>query len=70
MERTRVSSSHIRSIGFDVQDETLEVEFDNGGIYQYFGVSQHLYERFMAASSKGKFFGAHIRDKFKTKKIR
>ena len=53
MERTRVSSSNIRSIGYDVQDETLEVEFGNGGIYQYFGVSQQLYERFMAASSKG-----------------
>ena len=70
MERTRVSSSNIRSIGFDVQDETLEVEFRNGGIYQYFGVSQQLYERFMAASSKGKLFSAHIRDKFRTKKIR
>ena len=70
MERTRVSSSNIRSIGYDVQDETLEVEFGNGGIYQYFGVSQQLYERFMAASSKGKFFSAHIRDKFRTKKIR
>ena len=70
MERTRVSSSNIRSIGYDPEDETLEVEFVNGGIYQYFGVPQQLYERFMAASSKGQFFSAHIRDKFRTKKIR
>lgn len=70
MERARVSSSNIRSIGYDAQGEVLEIEFDNSGLYQYFGVSQQLYERFMAASSKGKFFSAHIRDKFRTKKIR
>ena len=70
MERTRVSSSNIRAIGYDPQGKVLEVEFVNGGIYQYFGVSQQLYERFMATSSKGKFFSAHILDKFKTKKIR
>ncbi len=70
MERTRVSSSNIRSIGYDVQDETLEVEFVNGGIYQYFGVPQKVYERFMAASSKGSFLSSRIRDKFRTKKIR
>lgn len=70
MERTRVSSSNIRSIGYDVQDETLEVEFGNGGIYQYFGVPQKIYERFMDALSKGRFFSTRIRDKFSTKKIR
>ncbi len=70
MERTRVSSSNIRSIGYDAQDEVLEVEFVNGGIYQYFGVPQQLYERFMAAPSKGRFFSSHIRDKFRTRKIR
>ena len=70
MERKRVSSSNIRSIGYNAQDEILEVEFVNGGIYQYFGVPQKLHERFMAASSKGKFFSSHIRDKFKTKKIK
>ena len=70
MERTRVSSSNIRSIGYGAQDEVLEVEFVSGGIYQYFGVPQQLYERFMAAPSKGQFFSAYIRDKFRTKKIR
>jgi len=70
MERSRVSSGNIRSIGYDDQDETLEVEFVNGGIYQYFCVPQQTYERFMAASSKGRFLGSSIRDKFKTKKIR
>lgn len=70
MERERVRSSNIRSVGYNPGDEILEVEFTNGGVYQYFSVSKQLYERFMAATSKGRFFSTYIRDKFKTKKIR
>tara|TARA_B100000965_G_scaffold215949_2_gene180601 strand:+ start:8188 stop:8400 length:213 start_codon:yes stop_codon:yes gene_type:complete len=70
MERTRVSSSNIRSIGYDAQNEVLEVEFVNGGIYQYFGVPKNIYERLMAASSKGRFLSTHIRDRYRTRKIR
>ena len=40
MERTRVSSSNIRAIGYDPQSQALELEFLNGGIYQYLGVPQ------------------------------
>ena len=70
MERTRVSSSNIRSIGYDAQNEVLEVEFVNGGIYQYFGVPKNIYERLMAASSKARFLSTHIRDRYRTRKIR
>jgi KTSC domain len=70
MERKRVSSSNIRTIGYDPQDQTLELEFLNGGIYQYLGAPQTVYERLMAASSKGRFVSAHIRDKYRIRKLR
>ncbi len=70
MERTRVSSSNIRAIGYDPQNQVLELEFLNGGIYQYLGVPQTVYERLMVAPSKGRFVSAHIRDGYTTKKIR
>ena len=69
MERERIRSSNISSVGYDPEDETLEVEFVGGSVYQYIGVPQQLYERFMASPSKGRFFSAHIRDKFRTKQI-
>lgn len=60
MERTRVSSSNLRSVGYESNEETLEIEFHNGGVYKYFNVPQNRYEGLMNASSKGSYFDAYI----------
>lgn len=41
--------------------QVLEVEFLNGGIYQYSNVDQSMYNSLMSASSHGSFFGQNIR---------
>jgi hypothetical protein len=38
MERHSVTSSNVKSIGYDASSSTLEVEFNSGGIYQYYSV--------------------------------
>ena len=38
MIRDLVASSNIASIGYDPDSETLEIEFTNGSIYQYFNI--------------------------------
>ncbi|MCK9446257.1 KTSC domain-containing protein [bacterium] len=53
MDRLSVSSSDIRSIGYDSQSLILEVEFISGDIYQYFNVPKHLYDILINSSSKG-----------------
>lgn len=40
MNRVPVSSSNIRSVGYDPQAQIPEVEFHNGGVYQYSHVSE------------------------------
>jgi hypothetical protein len=54
----------ILSVGYDAESQTLEIEFNKGGLYQYSGVSSSEHEELMAANSIGKFFIAHIRDKY------
>lgn len=61
MNRISVSSSNLASIGYDGATRTLEIEFLNGSVYQYFAVPQHLYEGLMAASSHGSYFDAYIK---------
>ncbi len=68
MQRTTVSSSNIRSIGYDAATSILEVEFTSGDIYRYYGVPQHLYEQFMSASSKGIFLSDRIRPSYRYQK--
>ncbi len=59
--RTRVKSSNIASIVYDVQAQILEVEFHNGSIYQYFDVPHYLYEELMSTGSHGKFLNTYIK---------
>jgi len=69
MERTNVTSSNIASIGYDLSQSVLEVEFISGDIYQYFNVPQHLYLNFMSASSKGSFLSDHIRFNYRYHRV-
>lgn len=62
MDRSYVSSSNVLSIGYHEPAETLEVEFLNGYIYQYYNVPMALYQQFMQAGSKGKFLNEYIKN--------
>jgi len=70
MERTRVNASTIRSVGYDEGRQLLEVEFTNGSIVQYSGVSREVHRRFVNAPSPGSFFQDQIEENFSGKRIR
>lgn len=61
MERENVRSSNLKSIGYDSSTQTLEIEFLNGGLYQYFNVPERIYNGLMAASSHGSYFDSHVK---------
>ena len=63
MERVNVTSSQIKSIGYDPNTKILEVEFNsNSSIYQYHPVTEEAHGELMNAESKGKHFHAHFRN--------
>jgi hypothetical protein len=69
MERTPVTSTDIRAVGYEAESQTLEIEFNTGAIYQYSGVSPGEYEGLMASDSKGKYFHANIRNSYSFSKL-
>ena len=69
MKRENVSSSNLASVGYDEENEILEIEFNHGGIYQYFNVPINEYEALMSADSHGKYFAANIRNDYEYSKI-
>jgi hypothetical protein len=69
MERQLVSSSNLKSVGYDPRSRTLEIEFHNGGVYQYDEVSQQTYDDLIAAASKGRYYAEHIRDHYSGRRI-
>ena len=69
MTRIPVRSSTLVSVGYDGQQQVLEIEFKRMAVYQYFDVPKVLHEQLMASLSKGKFFDQKIREKFRTLKV-
>ncbi|MEO3988847.1 KTSC domain-containing protein [Pseudocitrobacter cyperus] len=68
MRRESVSSSRIKSIGYDEKNKVLEIEFFSLGIYQYIGVSLKTYQTFLTVKSKGRYFDGVINNKYLCRK--
>ncbi|MDD4927729.1 MAG: KTSC domain-containing protein [Gallionella sp.] len=64
MNRDPVPSSNLASVGYDDATQTLEIEFSNGNIYQYYNVAAPLFEQLMQAPSKGQFLNVYIRNAY------
>lgn len=64
MDRQLVASSSVAAIGYDEGSATLEVQFLDGAVYQYFNVGNELHTQLMAAPSKGQFVNAYIRNAY------
>jgi hypothetical protein len=56
MNMQPVDSSAIKAIGYE--DGTMRVEFGSGGVYEYQGISQGVYDNLVNAPSIGKAFRA------------
>ena len=69
MERTPVASSTIRNVGYDAGAMTLEVEFLNERVYQYFDVPQQVFDGLMTAPSVGEFFNANIKNVYRFARV-
>jgi KTSC domain len=68
MQRIQVKSSMIRSIGYNAETLTLEVEYNGGTLYHYEGVAPDQYKAIMEAESVGKYFN-QIRKNFPYKAL-
>ena len=69
MERVAVTSSSLKSFGYDSDHKLLEVEFRSHQVYVYRDVPDWVVERLMAARSKGRYFDAHIRDRYPCQRV-
>ena len=70
MERKRINSSKIRSAGYDSKAQLLEIEFSDGKVVQYRGVSSEVHRQLMASPSATSFFEDKIDESFPSTRIR
>ena len=69
VEWTEVESSNIAGIAYIKEAEQLMVQFNSGSVYAYSDVPEQVYQDFLAADSKGKFFAQSIKDVYAYGKV-
>jgi len=60
----------MRSIGYDPDNEILEIELRNGGIYQYFQVPAEEYDSLINAESIGRYFAKIIKTEYRFRRVK
>ncbi|MGH8671861.1 MAG: KTSC domain-containing protein [Burkholderiales bacterium] len=70
MERKKVNSSTLRSVGYDEKQQILEIEFTGSSIYQYSGVPGEVYRRFMSSPSLVSYYRDNIEEAYNVKRVR
>lgn len=60
--RMPVNSSSLASVGYDHFSGTLEIEFHDGAVYQYFNVPAYVYTGLMSMGSHGYYFQTFIKN--------
>ena len=70
MQRQTVSSSNLKSVGYDAATQTLEIEFQHGRIYQYRSVPKSEYLTLIGADPLGSYFNDFIRDCYPCNRVR
>jgi hypothetical protein len=69
MIRQPVSSSNLRSVGYDPETQTMGIEFKSGGVYRYDGVPPALHAGLMGASSHGSYFHENIKGQYGDRRV-
>ena len=70
MELQTVDSSMIQAVGYDAEQQMLEVVFNSGKVYQYFDVPQPVYDELMASDSKGSYMRSCVIDCYPYQQLR
>lgn len=57
-----VSSSNVAAVGYDVDNQTVYVQFLDGSTYAYKGVQEHEFESLRTASSVGSYLNRNFKN--------
>jgi KTSC domain len=64
-----VESKMFTSVAYDGEKQILYLRFQSGDVYRYFEFPAEEYLAFLDAESRGRFFLAHIRDRFRYERM-
>ena len=69
IEWVPVDSSVLKAAAYLARRRWFYLQFQSGEIYRYFDFPAQQYRNFLAAESKGNYFGKHIRNQFQYERL-
>ena len=69
MQRAPVQSSNIASVGYDEEQQILEIVFRGGRVYHYLEVPPERVLSLLRAESKGRFLNSEIKPNFRYRAV-
>ena len=68
IEMVEVVSSNIHSVGYDADENVLQVSFHGGALYRYLNVPENVYRGFLEADSAGRYLNTEVKGKYEYQK--
>jgi len=65
----KFAGSAVSTVGYDAQARQLRLRFASGEQYAYYDVPDEVHRAFLEAKSKGRFFQAMIRDRYRYRRL-
>jgi hypothetical protein len=69
MEMKAIHSGKLRAIGYDPRSRILQVQFDEGSLWQYSGVSEEAWRRLSSSGVAWSYFRDNIEEELTGKRI-
>ncbi|MGH1466145.1 MAG: KTSC domain-containing protein [Cognatishimia sp.] len=69
MEMISVNSSNVSAVGYDGDTSTLQIQFNDGSLYQYFDVPEHIFDGLRTADSVGRYLHQNVKGVFRYSRI-
>jgi hypothetical protein len=57
----QLESSNLKRCAYDIETETLQIQFQSGKVYSYQGVPASVYHGLLEAPSAGQYFNNNIK---------
>jgi KTSC domain len=68
MKTIAVDSAALQAIAW--RHGQMEITFESGHLYRYFGVPRPIFDELLRAESKGRYFHDRIRDRYRFRRLR
>lgn len=64
-----VASTMASAIGYDSDNEVLQIEFNSGAVYQYSDIDEDTWEDLNSSNAVGRYYNQYIKGKYQSQRI-